>query len=182
MCLRANYTKSGPSRGRRTSEGRSASRSSCSCRLPGSRGPRAKAAKRPAEIRDNPRTPRRRPVVHRTTGGHARPRKEDLLDPRSMIRTRTDKGFVVKPTDSQLSFHIVYPLRSCAGDNDVRSIKVHVPLLDGGANRSRKIRPVRKETQKIGIRVHSQLPQIRGNGILCVQLALLGAEKTKERT
>lgn len=36
---------------------------------------------RPAEIRDNPRTPRRRPVVHRTTGGHARPRKEDLLDP-----------------------------------------------------------------------------------------------------
>ena len=49
-----------------------------------------------------------------------------------MIRTRTDKGFVVKPTDSQLSFHIVCPLRSCARDNDVRSIKVHALLLDGG--------------------------------------------------
>ena len=32
------------------------------------------------------------------------------------------------------------------------------------------------------IRVHSQLPQIRGNGILYIQLTQLGAEKKKERT
>ena len=35
----------------------------------------------PAEIRDDPLTPRRRPVIHRAAGGHAWPREEDLLDP-----------------------------------------------------------------------------------------------------
>ena len=52
-----------------------------------------------------------------------------------MIRTRTDKGFVIKPTDSQLSFHIVCPLLSCTRDNAAHPIKVHIPLLDGDDGR-----------------------------------------------
>ena len=36
---------------------------------------------RPLQIGNYLRLTRRRPIVHRTRGGHARPREEDLLDP-----------------------------------------------------------------------------------------------------